>query len=217
MTGQGSAGTVVLIGASGRSRRAIDESLREGKAVVVVRGPRSTLVAAAAAVDLATVCFMIRHGSGLLAVAVPATTCDRLRLPPVWYSDGDTLLPNQRVTVDAATGISTGISARDRLRAIRVLADPSATPDALIRPGHLIPLAVRPGTAEPGADAVALCRGTGCGDTAVITDLLSIDGAHLSPADAQEFADRHDLPVLSASVINDPTIADNTTTWRTEQ
>lgn len=109
-------------------------------------GGVAELVAAAGTVTAATVSFLVRHGSGVLHVALPEAECERLRLPAPAHpqrGDGARL---QRVSVDAAAGVSTGISAADRAHTARLLADEDTTADDLARPGT----SSRSASAHPG-------------------------------------------------------------------
>ncbi|MFC8042860.1 3,4-dihydroxy-2-butanone-4-phosphate synthase [Nocardia sp. NPDC057353] len=147
--------------------------LRRGGVVLVVddlRGTGSDLVTLASAASGRTVAGMIRHGSGLLCTTVDAARCDRLELPPVNWRDpgGNWYAGAMRVSVDATAGITTGISAHDRAATARVLADPDATPDALRRPGHVIPVLAEPGDANRPALLAELAARCGRPGAAVL-------------------------------------------------
>ncbi|MEV5649517.1 3,4-dihydroxy-2-butanone-4-phosphate synthase [Nocardia sp. NPDC052254] len=120
-------------------------ALRQGRVVLAVDDVLDTgcdVVALGAAVSVPTVAAMVRCGSGLICATVDARTCDRLNLPPAsWREEADRwYVGSMRVGVDAAAGISTGISARDRATTLRVLAEPHSAPGALSRPGHVVPV-----------------------------------------------------------------------------
>ncbi|WP_338889245.1 3,4-dihydroxy-2-butanone-4-phosphate synthase [Rhodococcus sovatensis] len=173
--------------------------LGEGRPVVVVdRSLHAGLGAAVVllAAELATphwTSWIIGHTSGLLFAPLASSRADELGLPPmvethIWQTLGST------VAVDAASGIGTGISAVDRSRTARVLADPSSTAQSLIRPGHVIPVRADPrgvlgrtGFAEAGVD---LCTSAGLQPVALLSDLVNDDGSLCTPAEACEFASR---------------------------
>lgn len=111
------------------------------------------------------------------------------------------------MTVDAARGVSTGISAADRATTLRVLADPTATARDLIRPGHILPLRARPGGVleRPGHTeaAVDLCALAGLPQVGVIAELVADDGSMMRMPGIEDLGARHDLPVLTvAELIN---------------
>lgn len=175
-------------------------ALRGGRAIVLVGVDRVQLVASAANVDLATICLLVRHGSGILTVVLPDEVCDALRLPASRMAERASRVPEQRVSFDAAAGITTGISATDRWRTVRLAAAPSTRPDDLVRPGHLIPVGVAPDAAGLGADAIELCRLALVTAAACVTDVVSPHGpGMLAPAEAAAFASDLGLPCLSSS------------------
>ena len=134
-----------------------------GRAVVVVddedRENEGDLIFAAELATPELVAFTVRYSSGVICVALTGPDCDRLDLPPMSRVNQDRKGTAFTVSVDAKEGITTGISAAERTRTIRLLADPSTTPDDLTRPGHVFPLRareggvlVRPGHTEAGTD-----------------------------------------------------------------
>ena len=132
-------------------------SLSAGRPVVVLAGQdgqgEGHLVLAAESATTSRVAFFVRHTSGFLCVALPGADCDRLRLPPIPGPGTAATAADQRVSVDAARGVRTGISARDRARTIAELADPASTPNDFTRPGHVVPLRARDGACFPGRGA----------------------------------------------------------------
>jgi 3,4-dihydroxy 2-butanone 4-phosphate synthase/GTP cyclohydrolase II len=188
--------------------RRVEISLSElaaGRPVLVLRregasGVSGALVLAATSATPELVAFVVRHSSGFLCVAIGPEVAARLDLPPM-APDGqreDGL--RYAVTVDASEGISTGISAADRARTIRLLGDPRTAPAQLSRPGHVVPVIPaadgvlgRQGFAEAAWDLVAHA---GVDPAALVAHLVTDDG---SPADAHElrgFADQHGLACL---------------------
>jgi 3,4-dihydroxy 2-butanone 4-phosphate synthase/GTP cyclohydrolase II len=152
-------------------------ALRNGDAVMVATDSGEVaLMAPASCADVALVSFMVRHTSGFLCVALPEEDCERLALPPMQAADrgGHGEL---RVTVDAAAGIGTGISARDRAHTAALLADPTSVPSDFTRPGHVVPVAActggileRPGDAEIGVELAVLA---GLAPAALMARLVS--------------------------------------------
>jgi 3,4-dihydroxy-2-butanone 4-phosphate synthase len=191
---------------------AVAATLRSGDPVVLWCGdqpqPLAVLALPAAAVSTAAMALLVRHCSGLVCVTVPAADCVRLGLPAMPLCDDERALVAQlRVTVDAADGVSTGISAHDRARTARLLADPRSGRDAFNRPGHLLTVRVdAPHPADPGrvgvAEAVAaLTRSAGLGGFGVYSHLLDQGGLHLADLDgAAAFAAEHGMPLAGTGV-----------------
>ncbi|MDF3309580.1 3,4-dihydroxy-2-butanone-4-phosphate synthase [Rhodococcus sp. T2V] len=145
----------------GRTRRAV-KALADGKPVVLVdrRMRRGELLVSAELATTAAIAFAVRHTSGFLRVILPAQRCRDLGLVAQCGADDEHAGTHtgQRVSVDAALGIGTGISATDRARTIRVLASPNSTPDSLTRPGHVVTqrVALHRPLADYGYDEAAL-------------------------------------------------------------
>lgn len=119
-------------------------AMRRGEPVVLVSSSRCVIVTAADTADVKSVAVMVRRSSGFLRVVLPSHVCDRLHLPESHgfpRADIPAAL-GQCVAVDAADGVTTGISAGDRARTARLLASPESTPDDFHRPGHLVPVRV---------------------------------------------------------------------------
>ena len=186
--------------------RAVEE-VRQGRPVVVVddedRENEGDLVFAAELATPELVAFMVRHTSGYICVPLPEADCDRLDLPPMFHSNQDKRGTAYTVTVDAREGVTTGISATDRARTIRLLADAGSTPVDFTRPGHVVPLRAREGgvlrrTGHTEA-AVDLARLAGLRPAGVICELVSQrdvgDMARLDECKA--FADEHGLAIIS--------------------
>ena len=125
-----------------------------------------------------------------------------LRQPALMVPDNqDSLRTAYTVSIDAASGVGTGISAADRARTVRVLADPTAQPTDLIRPGHILPLRAVPGGVRqrPGHTeaTVELVRLAGLPPVGVIGELMNDDGTLMTGPDLRAFADRHQLAMIS--------------------
>lgn len=190
-------------------------ALRSGRPVLVAddrdREDEVDVVLPAAAATERWLAWTVRHSSGYVCAPMPAARADALDLPLMVAATQDTLRTAYTVTVDAARGVTTGISAADRARTLRTLADPATTPADLIRPGHVVPLrAVPGGVLERGGHteaAVDLCRLAGAGEVAAIAELVHDDGTMLRLPEAAELAAREGLVLV--------TIAD-LVAWRLE-
>ncbi|WP_425953599.1 GTP cyclohydrolase II [Xylanimonas sp. McL0601] len=180
-------------------------ALAAGRPVLVAdaddREAEVDVVLAARHADARWVAWTVRHTSGYLCAPMPAARADALALPPMVADNRDPRRTAYAVSVDAATGVTTGISAADRARTLRVLADPATTPDGLIRPGHVLPLRAVPGGVleRPGHTeaAVDLVRLAGAGDVGVIAELVHDDGDMLRLADARTLAAAEGLELLT--------------------
>ncbi|MEZ2122806.1 MULTISPECIES: bifunctional 3,4-dihydroxy-2-butanone-4-phosphate synthase/GTP cyclohydrolase II [unclassified Corynebacterium] len=185
--------------------RAISD-IRAGKAIVVVddedRENEGDIIFAADRATPELLAFMVRYSSGYVCAALTGTDCDRLGLPPMVARNEDARGTAYTVTVDAATG-TTGISATDRARTIRRLADPTTTRVDFTRPGHVVPLRARDGGVLTRAGhteaAVDLARLAGLRPAGVLCEVVSEKdptGMARTP-ELREFCDTHDLPLIS--------------------
>ena len=179
--------------------------LRAGQAVIVVddedRENEGDLIFAASKATPELVGFMIRHTSGVICVAMHGDDLDRLKLPPMTAVNEDRKKTAYAVSVDARDGISTGISAVDRARTIRVLVDSATEPYELTRPGHVFPLRAveggvlrRAGHTEAGPD---LARLAGLTPAAAICEVVHDDGSMMRAPALRAFADEHGLAMIS--------------------
>lgn len=187
-----------------RVRAALAE-VAAGRPVVVIDDSRhgGELVFAAELADPQLVAFAVRHTSGFLSVTVTGGDADRLELPLMARDHEDR--PAYCVSVDAREGVGTGISARDRARTVRLIAAADTGADDLVRPGHVVPLRVRPGgvlrhpgRAEAASDLTVLA---GRRPSAVLGGIVdTTDPAHTTgDPEPTAFARRHDLRVVSVS------------------
>lgn len=189
---------------SARIARALAE-LREGRPVLVAdSADRENEVDVILSAALATpdwVAWTVRHSSGYLCAPLPAELADRLELPLMVPRTRDPLRTAYTVSVDAAQGVTTGISAADRTRTLRALAAADAGPEDLIRPGHVLPLrAVAGGVRErPGHTeaAVDLCRLAGLPPVGMICELVRDDGEVMRLPEAERLAEQHGLALLT--------------------
>src|SRR6185437_14289971 len=159
------------------------------------------LIFAAARATPELVAFMVRYTSGYICVALTGKDCDRLDLPPMYHTNQDKRGTAYTVTVDAREGVSTGISAADRSRTIRLLADPATQPVDLARPGHVVPLRAkaggvlrRPGHTEAAIDLALLA---GLRPAGVLCELVNDDGTMQRMPDMEKFAAEHGLTLIT--------------------
>ena len=180
-------------------------ALRDGRAIVVVddedRENEGDLIFAASAASAEIVGFMIRHTSGYICVAMTGADLDRLGLPPMTAVNEDRKGTAYAVSVDARDVESTGISALDRARTIKVLADSATEPWELTRPGHVMPLRAVPGGVLRRAGhteaAVDLARLAGLAPAGALCELVNDDGTMMRAPQCRAFADEHDLVMVS--------------------
>jgi len=181
------------------------EDLRAGKMVVVVddedRENEGDLVLAAEQVTPAAVNFMAKYGRGLICVPTTSERLKQLGIERMVVQNRDAFRTDFQVSVDAAHGISTGISAGDRARTIRVMAEPTAVPEDLVQPGHVFPLRAKSGGVLQRAGhteaAVDLARLAGCRPIAVICEIMSDDGSMARLPELRRFARRHGLKLCT--------------------
>ncbi|HZC26415.1 MAG TPA: 3,4-dihydroxy-2-butanone-4-phosphate synthase, partial [Actinopolymorphaceae bacterium] len=179
--------------------------LAAGRPVVVVdaadRENEGDLVFAAEAATPELLAFTIRHTSGVVCVPMEGGHLDRLAIPAMTPHNQESMRTAFGVSVDAAAGVTTGISAADRARTIGVLAGNGTTPDDLVRPGHVFPLRYRPGgvLARPGHTeaAVDMARLAGCRPVGVLAELVDDDGTMKRGPALRAFADVHGLALIT--------------------
>ncbi|MDV7353671.1 3,4-dihydroxy-2-butanone-4-phosphate synthase [Rhodococcus oxybenzonivorans] len=190
-----------------RSLSMAEAAYAAGSAVVLFDRDTAFLVSSAASADAGTTSFAIRHGSGFLQVALPVDRCDALQIPEAVPTDRNPSRSTygQCIGVDAAFGVGTGISATDRARTARVLADPATVPEELTRPGHVMVVRVDSGDklAQNTFPAVALrlAASAGCTSAVVLTQLVHPD-APMQMSDgpaAQQFACEYGLQAVDVS------------------
>jgi 3,4-dihydroxy 2-butanone 4-phosphate synthase len=178
-------------------------ALAAGKIVVLtgdrLRGGDIDFAVAARHADADTVNFMATHGRGLICLALTPAHAVRLGISLINPgSDRQSGRPHGR-SIEATTGVTTGISAADRARTIAVAIDPAATGDDLVSPGHVFPLiAAAGGVAERPAAleaAIELCRRAGAGDAAVICSIMREDGEMARIEDLAELIAAHGICV----------------------
>ena len=180
-------------------------AIAAGRAVVVVddedRENEGDLILAASAATPELIGFAVRHSSGLLCAPMGAERADALELPLMVRENADPLRTAYTVSVDASAGVTTGISAADRARTLRVLAGEDTVPEDLIRPGHVLPLRAKAGWVLERRGhteaAVDLTRLAGLPAVGMIVELVHDDGDMMRGPALREFADEHGLAMIS--------------------
>jgi 3,4-dihydroxy 2-butanone 4-phosphate synthase/GTP cyclohydrolase II len=182
---------------------------REGKMVIIVddedRENEGDVAVAAEMVTPEMINFMVTHARGLICLAMTEERCDELDLPPMVRDNTSSFQTAFTVSIEARTGVTTGISAADRARTIQVaIADETKAKD-LARPGHIFPLRartggvlVRTGQTEGSVD---LARLAGLKSAAVICEVMREDGTMARMPDLEVFGKLHDLPIVSIADI----------------
>ncbi len=179
--------------------------LRRGKLVIVVddadRENEGDLVMAAEHATPATVNFMARFGRGLICVPTTGERLKQLGIERMVTQNRESFKTDFQVSVDAAHGVTTGISAADRAKTIQVMAEPTALPDDLVQPGHVFPLRAKPGGVLQRAGhteaAVDLVRLAGARPIGVICEIMSDDGTMARLPELRKFARKHKLKICS--------------------
>jgi 3,4-dihydroxy 2-butanone 4-phosphate synthase/GTP cyclohydrolase II len=179
--------------------------LQKGKMVIVVddadRENEGDLIMAAEFVTSATVNFMAKHGRGLICVPTTSERLQQLGIERMVQLNRETFKTDFQISVDAARGIGSGISAADRAETIRIMGDPTALPDDLVQPGHVFPLRARPGGVLQRAGhteaAVDLVKLAGCRPIGVICEIMSDDGSMARLPELMTFSKRHRLKICT--------------------
>ncbi|HOX02890.1 MAG TPA: bifunctional 3,4-dihydroxy-2-butanone-4-phosphate synthase/GTP cyclohydrolase II [Candidatus Paceibacterota bacterium] len=185
------------------SMESVIADLRRGRMVILVddadRENEGDLVMAAEHVTPEAVNFMAKCGRGLICVPTTSERLKQLGIEQMVVQNREAHRTDFQVSVDAASGIATGISAADRARTIRVLADPAAGPSDLVQPGHVFPLRAKPGGVLQRAGhteaAVDLIKQAGCLPVGVICEIMSEDGSMARMPELLRFARRHRLKI----------------------
>jgi len=181
----------------------IIEDIRQGKMVILMddedRENEGDLVMAAEHCDAAAINFMARFGRGLICMPMTRTRCEQLGLPLMVQSNNSGFGTKFTLSIEAAEGVTTGISAADRARTVQVAASRSATAKDLVQPGHIFPLMADPGGVlsraghtEASCDLAALA---GCEPAGVICEIMNDDGSMARREDLERFAVEHDLKI----------------------
>ena len=179
--------------------------IRRGKMIIVVddadRENEGDLIMAAEKVTPQAINFMARFGRGLICVPTTADRLAELGIERMVANNRETFKTDFQVSVDAATGISSGISAADRARTVELMVDASTKPLDLVQPGHIFPLRAKEGGVLQRAGhteaAVDLARLAGCKPVGVICEIMSDDGTMARLPELLKFAKKHKLKVCT--------------------
>jgi len=177
--------------------------LKAGRMAVLVdeedRENEGDLIFAADFVTAEKINFMATHGRGLICMPITATHAERLNLAPMVAQNRSVHGTNFTVSIEAAQGVSTGISAQDRAHTIRVAAAPDAKPSDIVQPGHVFPLIAQPGGVLARAGHTEACcdlaQLAGLTPAAVLCEIMNADGTMARLPDLIEFARSHGLRI----------------------
>jgi len=181
----------------------IIDDIRQGKMVIIVddedRENEGDLLMAAAKVKPEDVNFMASYGRGLICLTLTQERCRRLQLPLMVDANSAQHGTNFTVSIEAASGVTTGISAADRAKTVKDAVAAEATPEDIVQPGHIFPLMAQPGGVltraghtEAGCD---LARIAGLEPASMIVEILNEDGTMARRPDLEKFAEKHNLKI----------------------
>ncbi|SJN55145.1 bifunctional 3,4-dihydroxy-2-butanone-4-phosphate synthase/GTP cyclohydrolase II [Vibrio ruber] len=179
----------------------IIEDIRQGKIVILMddedRENEGDMIIAAEHITPEAINFMATHGRGLICLTMTKERCQRLGLAPMVQDNNAQFTTNFTVSIEAAEGVTTGISAGDRARTVQAAVAPDAKASDLVQPGHIFPLAaqdggvlIRAGHTEAGCD---LARLAGLEPASVIVEILKEDGSMARRPDLEVFAEKHQI------------------------
>jgi 3,4-dihydroxy 2-butanone 4-phosphate synthase/GTP cyclohydrolase II len=178
--------------AAGRAIVVVDDASRENEGDIVFAASKATPELLA---------FTIRYARGLICVPMLGRDLDRLQLPPMTSDNQEHMGTAFTISVDARHGITTGISAADRARTIRTLADSATEPYEIVRPGHVFPLRYAEGGVLRRAGhteaAVDLARLAGLTQAGVVAEIFNDDGTMARLPQLRAFADQHGVPLIT--------------------
>ncbi|MDH5784896.1 MAG: bifunctional 3,4-dihydroxy-2-butanone-4-phosphate synthase/GTP cyclohydrolase II [Chromatiales bacterium] len=198
----------------------IIEDIRMGKMVILMddedRENEGDLIIASSMIRPEDINFMARYGRGLICMTLTRERCKQLNLPLMVQNNTDAHGTNFTVSIEAAEGVTTGISAYDRAMTVRAAIAPNATPSDIVQPGHIFPLMAQPGGVltraghtEAGCD---LARIAGLEPSSVIVEILNEDGSMARRPDLELFAEQHGIKIGTVADLihyrleNEPTI-----------
>jgi len=200
------------------------EEIHAGRMVVIVddedRENEGDLIMAASKVRPEDINFMARYGRGLICLALTRERCAQLRLPPMVADNRSQYRTNFTVSIEAAEGVTTGISAYDRAHTIRTAVAPDAQPEHLHQPGHIFPLAAQPGGVltraghtEASSDLALLA---GLEPAGVLVEILNEDGSMARRPQLEAFAAEHGLKLGSIADLIRYRVANEATVERVD-
>ena len=181
----------------------IVEDIRQGKMVILMddedRENEGDLVIAAECVRTEDINFMAKNARGLICLTLGRERCDYLNLRPMVNKNATAFHTNFTASIEAAKGVTTGISAADRARTIRVAVARDSKPEDIVQPGHVFPIMAQPGGVlqraghtEAGCD---LARLAGFSPAAAIVEIMNEDGTMARRPDLEKFAEQHGLKI----------------------
>ena len=181
------------------------KDIRAGKMVILVddedRENEGDLCMAAEAVTPEAINFMAKYGRGLICLTLDRAQVKRLNLPMMVEKNKSPFETGFTISIEARTGVTTGISAADRARTIQVAADPDARPEDLVSPGHIFPLRARRGgvleRTGQTEGSVDLARLAGMVPSGVICEIMKDDGTMARMPDLEEFAAEHNMKIAT--------------------
>lgn len=187
-----------------RVERALND-LRLGKGVMVVddesRENEGDLILSSQYLTVEQMALMIRECSGIVCVCLRDEDCRRLKLDQMVANNTNTQGTAFTVSIEAAKGCTTGVSAADRVTTIKAAANPNGKPEDLLRPGHVYPLRARAGGVLERRGhteaTVDLMRLAGLNPAGVLCELMNVDGTMAKLPQVCQFADQHELCVIS--------------------
>ncbi len=193
-----------------RFQRALRD-MRSGRPVILVddfdRENEADLITSAESISASTMALFIREGSGIVCLCLTDETLDRLELPQMVSTNESCFQTAFTVTIDAREGVTTGVSAQDRVTTIRTAVRSDAQPRDLVRPGHIFPLRAAPGGVltrqghtEGSVDLAVLA---GMKPAAVICEITNPDGTMAKGSEVDQFSRRHGLVMLSIAELLD--------------
>ncbi len=179
------------------------EDIRQGKMVILMddedRENEGDLVIAAQCVRPEDINFMITHARGLVCLTLSRERCEQLNLPLMVQSNGAAFSTNFTLSIEAAQGVTTGISAADRAATVHAAVKADAKPEDIVQPGHIFPLMAQPGGVlsraghtEAGCD---IARMAGFMPASVIVEIINEDGSMARRPDLEKFAAKHGLKI----------------------
>ncbi|GAA0366262.1 bifunctional 3,4-dihydroxy-2-butanone-4-phosphate synthase/GTP cyclohydrolase II [Bowmanella denitrificans] len=185
------------------STQELIDDIRQGKMVILMddedRENEGDLIMAAQHVTPQAINFMVTHARGLVCLPMTAERCKRLNLPLMVTNNGAQFSTNFTVSIEAASGVTTGISAADRARTVLAAVAPDAKAGDIVQPGHIFPLIAkdggvlnRAGHTEAGVD---LARLAGAEPAAVIVEILNDDGSMARRPELEKFAEKHGIKI----------------------
>lgn len=186
-------------------------AMRAGQPVLLTddddREDEADLIIAAERLNEASMALLIRECSGIVCLCLQGAQIERLALPPMVANNESRYGTAFTVSIEARQGVSTGVSAADRLTTVRAAIAPDAVPADLARPGHVFPLRAAPGgvlTRRGHTEgSVDLALMAGLSGAAVLCELMNADGTMSRGQQVLDFAQRHGLPMLSIAELAD--------------